>query len=102
MTIDELLAQLSSLSNKLVSAPDDESKFDLKILVLQLQKEILAEGFQPLAGLPALNTADTEQLLQLSAQVDQAITDEQARDKLVGQIIALAKAALLAAGVKMP
>lgn len=101
MTLQELLTQLSSLAGK-VGPDGGESQADLELLILQLEKQVVAEGFQPLAGLAALAAVDDAPLLALMAQVDQAIADEQARAKLIGQIVSLAKAALAAAGVKLP
>jgi hypothetical protein len=100
MTIDELLAQLTGLAGKLESAPDDESKFDLQILILQLRKQVAAEAFDPLTGLDA-SAVEVEQLRLLMPQVDQAIATEQNRVVLIERILSLAKTALHSAGVTL-
>ena len=100
MTIDELLTQLSDLSLKLEMTPDDATKFDLQILILQLRKQVGAQAFDPLATLP--NSSDeVEQLKLLMPQVDQAMRTEQSRVMLVARIVSLAKIALRAAGVNL-
>jgi len=100
MTIDELLTQLSDLSLKLELTPDDPTKFDLQILILQLRKQVVAQAFDPLTTL-ANSTVEVEQLKLLMPQVDQAILTEQRRAMLVARIISLAKIALRAAGVNL-
>jgi hypothetical protein len=100
MTIDELLTQLSDLSLKLELAPDDATKFDLQILILQLRKQVVAQAFDPLTTL-ANSRVEVEQLKLLMPQVDQAIQTEQKRVMLVARIISLAKIALRAAGVNL-
>ena len=100
MTIDELLTQLTDLSLKLELTPDDATKFDLEILILQLRKQVLTQVFDPLTTL-ANSTVEVEQLKQLMPQVDQAIQTEQRRVMLVARIISLAKIALRAAGVNL-
>lgn len=102
MTIDELYTQLSGLSARLASAPDDETTFNLQMLVLQLEKQIVAESFDPLTDLAAAAGADVQQLKILIPQVDQAIATEQQRVQLVQTIIALATSALRASGVALP
>ena len=98
MTIDELLTQLSDLFLKLEVAPDDATKFDLQILILQLRKQVAAQAFDPLSTL-ADSSVEVEQLKLLMPEVDQAILTEQNRVMLVARIISLAKIALRAAGV---
>ncbi len=100
MTIDELLTQLSDLSLKLESAPDDATKFDLEMLILQLRKQVLAQAFDPLTTLAGPGV-EVEQLKLLIPQVDLAIITEQKRVMLVERIILLAKSALRAAGVSL-
>jgi hypothetical protein len=100
MTIDELLTQLSDLSLKLEVTPDDSTKFDLQILILQLRKQALAQVFDPLTALPN-SSVELEQLKLLMPQVDQAIQIEQKRVMLVARIVSLAKIALRAAGVNL-
>ena len=100
MTIDELLTQLSDLSLKLELTPDDLTKFDLQILILQLRKQVVAQAFDPLTTL-ANSTVEVEQLKLLMPQVDQAIQTEQRRVMLVARIISLAKIALRGAGVNL-
>jgi hypothetical protein len=102
MTIDELYRQLSGLSASLASASDDEAKLNLRMLVLHLEKQIVAESFDPLTDLAAVAGADVEQLKILIPQVDQAIATEQQRVQLVQIIISLATSALRAAGVALP
>ncbi len=100
MTIEELLTQLSGLSLKLETAPDDATKFDLQILILQLRKQVVAQAFDPLTALPD-SSLEVEQLKLLMPQVDQAILTEQNRVMLVARIVSLAKIALRAAGVNL-
>ena len=102
MTIDQLYTQLSGLNDRLDSAPDDDAKFNLQILVLQLEKQIVAESFDPLTDLAAAAGPDVQQLKILIPQVDQAIATEQQRVQLVQTIIALATSALRASGVALP
>jgi len=102
MTIEELSNQLSQLTSVLESAPDDESKFELKLLAHELDKQVIAATFDPLAELEALSVADVGQLKSLIDAVEQAIEDEQRRSKLVLEIIAIAKTALKVAGVALP
>jgi hypothetical protein len=102
MTIDELYTQLSDLSAKLDSAPDDEAKFGLQMLVLTLNKQMAAEAFSPLTDLAAGAGAEIEQLKALMVQVDQAIVTEQHRVQLVQTIITLATSALRASGLTLP
>jgi hypothetical protein len=100
MTIDELLTQLSELSLKLEMTPDDATKFDLQILILQLRKQAVAQAFDPLTALPN-SSVELEQLKLLMPQVDQAIQTEEKRVMLVARIVSLAKIALRAAGVNL-
>ena len=100
MTIDELLTQLSDLSLKLELAPDDTTKFDLQILILQLRKQVLAQAFDPLTTL-ADSKVEVEQLRLLMPQMDDAIQTERNRVMLVARIVSLAKIALHAAGVNL-
>ncbi len=103
MTLDELLKQLSGLSSKLeFVASDDDATFDLRILLLQTQKQVIAEGFSPLTDLDALAPVPVAELQVLMAQVDEAIATEQKRAQFVQTIISLAKTALRAAGVTLP
>src|SRR5260221_13786215 len=97
MTIDELLTQLSGLSLKLELTPDDATKFDLQILILQLRKQVVAQAFDPLTDL-ANSAGELEQLKLLMPQVDQASQTEQNRARLGGRIVSLAKTPLHAAG----
>ncbi|MBZ5595366.1 MAG: hypothetical protein LAP39_24240 [Acidobacteriia bacterium] len=102
MTIDELFTQLNDLSAKLESAPDDEATASLRILILQLNKQMIAEGFDPLAALDSVAPVQVEQLRLLMPQVDEAIATEKNRVQMIGTIISLAKIALRAAGVTLP
>jgi hypothetical protein len=102
MTIDELLAQLNGLSAKLDPFAADDATFDLRILLLQTQKQVIAEGFSPLTDLDALAPIPVGELQVLMAQVDEAIATENKRVQFVQTIISLAKTALRAAGVTLP
>ena len=101
MTIDELMTQLNTLSAKLEPVADDAT-FDLQILLLQVQKQAITEGFSPLTDLDALAPISVGELQVLMAQVDQAIATEKKRVQFVQTIISLAKTALRAAGVNLP
>jgi hypothetical protein len=102
MTIDQLLAQLNGLSAKLYPFAADDATFDLRILLLQTQKQVIAEGFSPLTDLDALAPIPVGELQVLMAQVDEAIATENKRVQFVQTIISLAKTALRAAGVTLP
>jgi hypothetical protein len=102
MTIDELLTQLNGLSAKLDSDAPDNATFDLQILVLQTQKQVIVEGFSPLTDLDALAPVPVAELQVLMAQVDEAIATENKRVQFVQTVISLAKVALQAAGVTLP
>jgi len=102
MTIDDLLTQLKDVSIKLEPAADDESKFALRLLILEIDKQTIASAFNPLTELSAVAAVEVEKLQVLVPQVDQAIASEQKRVKLVETIISLAKIALKAAGVGLP
>ena len=102
MTVDELLTQLNVLSARLNPFATDDATFDLRILILQTQKQVIAEGFSPLTDLDALAPVPVGELQVLIAQVDEAIATEQKRAQFVQTIISLAKTALRAAGVTLP
>lgn len=102
MTIDELLTQLKCLSAKLEPVAGDEATFDLRILLLQIEKQKIAQAFSPLADLNALAPVPTGQLQVLMAQVDQAIATDSKRVQFVQTVISVAKVALRAAGVPLP
>lgn len=102
MTIDELLTQLSGLSAKLEPVAADDATFDLQILVLQIQKQKIAEGFNPLIDLDALAPVPVGKLQVLMAQVDEAIVTGQKRAQFVQTVISLSKTALRVAGVPLP
>jgi len=102
MTIDELLAQLNGLSAKLDPSGTDDATFDLHILVLQTQKQVIVEGFSPLTDLHALAPVPVAELQVLMAQVDEAIATENKRVQFVQTVISLAKVALQAARVTLP
>jgi hypothetical protein len=102
MTIDELLTQLSGLSTELGPVAGDDPTFDLRILVLQIQKQAITEGFSPLTDLDALAPVPVGELRVLMTQVDEAIATENKRVQFVQTIISLAKTALRAAGVTLP
>ncbi len=70
------------------------------ILIEQLRKQVVAQAFDPLAGLEG-SSVEVEQLKLLMPQVDQAIDTEQKRVLLVARILSLAKVALRAAGVTL-
>ena len=102
MTIDDLLAQLRDFSIKLEPAPDDESKFNLNLLLLEMDKQTIAAAFDPLTELSAVAPVEVDKLRALMPQVDAAIASEEKRVKLVETVISLAKVALKAAGVTVP
>ena len=102
MTIDDLLIRLRDVSTKLEAAPDDESKFQLYLLIQEMDKQAIAAAFDPLTELSAVAPVEVEKLRALVPQVDLAIASEQKRVKLVETIISLAKVALKAAGVTVP
>jgi hypothetical protein len=102
MTIDELVTQLNGLSAKLEPNPANDATFDLRILLLQVQKQAISEGFSPLTDLDGLAPVSVGELRVLMAQVDEAIATEKKRVQFVQTIIALAKTALRAAGVNLP
>jgi hypothetical protein len=102
MTINELLTQLNSLSSKLEPVAANDATFDLQILLLQVQKQSITEGFSPLTDLDALAPVSVGELRVLMAQADDAIATEKKRVQFVQTIIALAKTALRAAGVNLP
>jgi len=102
MTIDELLMQLNALSAKLEPVGGDEATFDLRILLLQVEKQKVAQAFSPLADLNALAPVPTGQLQVLMGQVDEAIAADKKRVQFVQTVISVAKVALRAAGVPLP
>jgi hypothetical protein len=102
MTIDELLTQLNGLSAKLGPVAGDEATFDLQILLLQVEKQKIAQAFSPLADLDALAPVPIAQLQLLMGQLDEAIATDQKRVQFVQAVISLAKVALRAAGVPLP
>ena len=102
MTVDELLKQLNVLSARLNPFATDDATFDLRILILQTQKQVIVEGFSPLTDLDALAPVPVGEFQVLMAQVDEAIAAENQRAQFVQTIISLAKTALRAAGVTLP
>jgi hypothetical protein len=102
MTVDDLYTQLSALSAQLDSAFSADAKFDLQTLIWQIEKQIEAEGFDPLTDLSATAGPEVDQLEELIPQVDLAITTEEKRVQLVEAIISLATSALSAAGMTLP
>jgi hypothetical protein len=102
MTIDELLTQLNGLSAKLEPVAGNEATFDLRILLLQIEKQKIAQAFSPLADLNALAPVPTGQLQLLMGQVDEAIATDNKRVQFVQTVISVAKVALRAAGVPLP
>ena len=102
MTIDELLTQLNGLSAKLEPVAGDEATFDLRILLLQIEKQKIAQAFSPLADLNALAPVPTGQLQLLMGQLDEAIATDSKRVQFVQTVISVAKVALRAAGVPLP
>jgi hypothetical protein len=102
MTIDELLTQLNGLSAKLEPVAGEEATFDLRILLLQIEKQKVAQAFSPLADLNALAPVPTGQLQLLMGQVDEAIAADNKRVQFVQTVISVAKVALRAAGVPLP
>ena len=100
MTIQDIISKLQSTLDQLDDAGiKDSSARDLRILVLQLDKELEVAAFDPLKDLDSVTVADTKQLASLCDGVQQAIDDEKARVALVDKIVATAKVALRAGGV---
>lgn len=103
MTIKEIYEKLKEALSKLQSADtDDDATLDLEILVLQLKKQLLLGGFDPLKELSGVTVADVSKLPQLVQEVDQVIENEQKRVKLIQRIISTAKIGLKAAGLPIP
>ena len=102
MPIDELLTQRNGLSAKLEPVAGDEATFDLRILLLQIEKQKIAQAFSPLADLNALAPVPTDQLQLLMGQLDEAIATDSKRVQFVQTVISVAKVALRAAGVPLP
>ncbi len=78
---------------------DDNSKLDLEIVVLQLQRALQTGIFDPLKDLDGVTVADTSKLSNLCGEVDAAINDEKKRVALVEQIVGVAKTTMKAAGL---
>jgi hypothetical protein len=103
MTIQELHDLLQNTVQRLDAKNiDDESKRELKILALQVKREIVARSFDPLQELDQVAIPDVSRLAELSAQVEREIQNEQNRQQLVRDIIAIAKKALQLSGVPIP
>ena len=83
MTVDELLTQLNGLSAKLNPFATDDATFDLRILILQTQKQVIVEGFSPLTDLDALAPVPVDEFRVLMAQVDEAIATENRQAQFV-------------------
>jgi hypothetical protein len=96
------LTQLNGLSAKLEPVAGEEATFDLRILLLQIEKQKVAQAFSPLADLNALAPVPTGQLQLLMGQVDEAIAADNKRVQFVQTVISVAKVALRAAGVPLP
>src|SRR5256885_2202583 len=102
MNMQEILQQLQATQDKLEEANvDDDAKLDLDILVLHLRRALATAVFDPLKDLDGVTVADTSKLPGLSAQVDEAIADEQKRSALVEQVVGIARTALKAAGLAL-
>ena len=103
MTIKEIYEKLKEALSKLQSADtDDDATLDLEILVLQLKKQLLLGGFDPLKELSGVTVADVSKLPQLVQEVDKVIENEAKRVKLIQRIISTAKIGLKAAGLPIP
>jgi hypothetical protein len=103
MTIKEIYEKLKEALSKLQSADtDDDATLDLEILVLQLKKQLLLGGFDPLKELSGVTVADVSKLPQLVQEVDEVIENETKRVKLIQRIISTAKIGLKAAGLPIP
>ncbi len=103
MTIQEIHVKLKEALTTLQSADiDDDTTLDLEILVLQLKKQLLLGGFDPLKELSGVTVADISKLPQLIQEVDVVIDNEAKRIKLVQKIISTAKIGLKAAGLPIP
>lgn len=103
MTIQEIETQLKAAKAALDDAGvDDDTKLDLEILILQLRKQMIIAGFDPLKELSSVTVADLSTLRDLVAQVDTVIKDEKQRVKIVQKIVSTAKIGLKAAGLPIP
>jgi hypothetical protein len=103
MNIKEISSALIETLDKLNAADiDDHAKLDLEILSLQLKKQLLIEGFNPLKEIGSITVADVSKLPSLIGQLDQVISDEKGRTAMVNKIAAIAKIALKAAGLPIP
>jgi len=100
MNIQEMYLKLNEALVKLNQNDiDDHAKLDLEILSLQLKKQIVVGGFDPLKDIGKVTVADVSKLPSLIDKLDTDIEDEKKRTALVTQIVSIAKIALKAAGL---
>lgn len=103
MNIQEISSKLSETLDKLnAEGIDDTAKLELEILSLQLKKELLFSGFDPLKEITSITVADVSKLPDLVKQLDVDIGIEKNRIALVNKITAIAKNALKATGLPIP
>lgn len=103
MTIQEIQKKLSEALEKLQTAHvEDDATLDLEILVLQLKKQLLLGGFDPLRELAGVTVADLSKLDALVQELAGVIEDEMKRVNLVKKIVSTAKIGLKAAGLPIP
>lgn len=103
MTLQDLLDQFNATSDKLEQlAPNDPQRFDLKLLALHLEKEIIAGSFDVDKDISAITIVDLSKLKELTDQLSQATDQEQKRTQLVSQIINISKLALRSTGIPVP
>ena len=91
MNITEIYQKLREALIKLENGNiDDDTKLDLEILVIQLKKQLLLGGFDPLREISGVTIADISTLDELIGQVDKVIQEESKRTNLVKKIVATA------------
>ena len=104
MTIQELSNQLASLQDSLEESDDSASAVSLAKLDnlrLNLQKELLVAGFEPLKGLDGVSLPDSGELEKLIPQAQAAIEAGESQAELVGKIVTTATTLLRTAGLSV-
>ncbi len=103
MNIQDLLDQLTATSDALAElAPKDPQRFDVKLLALQLEKEVIAGSFDVDKDISAITVVDLSKLKDLTSQLSQVTDQEQKRTQLVTQILNISKLALRSTGIPVP